>query len=313
MDKTEAIYDVVIIGGGPAGMAAALWCADLGLESILFEGSREIGGQLLKIHNRIDNYIGLKTSNGREMRDVFAGQIAAARTVTRSSALVTGIDVNGMSVLLADGSVVPGRSLIIATGVRRRKLGIPGEDEFVGRGVLDSGAASRDRVHGKRVVVVGGGDAAFENALILAENAVSVTLLHRTVKFSAREEFISNAMQNAKIEIVGNVQLTRINGDAAVDEVEYLSLVTGKTTTIPADAVVIRIGVEPNSEVLPPEIELDDRGYVVTDKMCMTSVPLVFAIGDIANPLAPTINGAAGDAATAVKAAYRLLAASNAL
>lgn len=313
MDKTEAIYDVVIIGGGPAGMAAALWCADLGLESILFEGSREIGGQLLKIHNRIDNYIGLKTSNGREMRDVFAGQIETARTVTRSSALVKSIDLPGMSVLLADGSAVTGRSLIIATGVRRRKLGIPGEDEFVGRGVLDSGAASRDGVHGNRIVVVGGGDAAFENALILAENAVSVTLLHRTLKFSAREEFVSEAKQNEKIEIVGNVQLSKIDGDKAVEAVEYRLPATGKTITIPADAVVIRIGVEPNSDVLPPEIELDDGGYVVTDKTCMTNVPFVFAIGDVANPDAPTISGATGDAATAVKAAYRLLASLKAI
>lgn len=312
MDKSSAKYDVVIIGGGPAGMAAALWCSDLGLDPILIEGTPELGGQLVKIHGPIDNYIGLRTANGREMRDVFSGQLDAAATA-RSNTLVKSVDLAAMSVRLADGSVITGRSIFIAAGVRRRKLGITGEGEFAGRGVLESGAASRDLVQGKRVVVVGGGDAAFENALILAEKASSVTLLHRTLNFSAREEFISKAAENEKIEIIGNIQLSAIIGDAAVNAVEYRSLTTLETATILADAVVIRIGVEPNSGILPPEIELDARGYVVTDRTCMTNVPYVFAIGDIANPNAPTISGAAGDAATAAKAAYRLLAASNAL
>ncbi len=313
MDQNTPNYDVVIIGGGPAGAAAALWCVDLELRSIVVEAEAELGGQLLRTYGPITNYPGIITANGRELRDIFARQLNETDLLTRCSAKVAAVNADERTVTLADGSAIAGRTIIVATGVRRRRLGIEGEATFAGRGILESGVASRDKVAGKNVVIIGGGDAAFENAIILAEQAESVTLLHRSGKFSARTEFVSQVQRHPKIRVVEGVRLSKIEGGDSVRSIEYTDIETGVTSSIVADALLIRIGVEPNSAIVAGEVELDDRGYIITNKICVTSVPFVFAIGDVANPEAPTISGAAGDAATAVKTAYRLLKASKEL
>lgn len=300
-------YDVLIIGGGPAGLSAAIWCSDLALTSIVIEKEADLGGQLLKTYNPIVNYLGVSTANGPEMRDFFARHVASGESVMRMSAEVATLDTVRLTATLADGEIVSGRSIIIAAGVRRRRLGIPGEAEFVGRGILDSGSASRELVADKKVVIVGGGDAAFENALLLSENARSVTLLHRSGNFAARREFVDQVGRDPRIKVVENVKLTRVLGNKSVEAVEYSDIDSGQTRSIPADALLIRVGVEPNNRFLPPEIGLDEGGYVITDRSCMTNCERIFAVGDLANPLAPTISGAAGDAATAVKVIYRLL------
>ncbi|MBK7933676.1 MAG: FAD-dependent oxidoreductase [Acidobacteria bacterium] len=311
MEHSPKIFDVIIIGGGPAGMAAAVWCADLGLTSIVLEKGKSLGGQLSKIHDPITNYVGINTKNGIELRDIFAGRLSETRTLISSPAEVVSIDPHGLTVQLADGAIVSGRAIFIATGVSRRRLGIAGETEFSGRGILESGAASREIVKGKDVVIVGGGDAAFENAVMLSEHARQVTLLHRSNTFSARSEFTSIVQNAPNVKIIGGVELSKITGGDAVEAIEYTDLRTRETSTMRADALLIRVGVMPNSNILPHEIDLDDRGYVITGRTCMTNIPFVFAVGDISNPSAPTINGAVGDAATAAKAAYRLLAASK--
>lgn len=300
-------YDVLIIGGGPAGMAAALWCSDLRLTSILIEKESELGGQLLRTYNPVTNYIGVRTANGREMRDIFAGHVTSSKSIMQIPGEVASLDSAGLTVTLTDGQIVRGRSIIIASGVRRRQLGIPGETEFAGRGILDSGAASRELVTDKRVVIVGGGDAAFENAVILAENARSITLLHRSRNFSARREFTERVGRDPRIKIVENAKLTRVEGGESVAAIEYSDIDSGQTRSLDVDALLIRVGVEPNSDFLSPEIGLNDRGYVITNKACMTERNLVFAIGDISNPQAPTISGATGDAATCVKTIYEML------
>lgn len=313
MEQSPRIFDVIIIGSGPAGMAAAVWCADLGLNSIILEKANDLGGQLLRIYDPVTNYVGIKTQNGIELRDIFAGRLSETETIISSPSEVVSIDPHGLTVQLAEGAIVAGRAIFIATGVSRRRLGIAGKTEFAGRGILESGAASREIVKGKNVVIVGGGDAAFENAVMLSEHARQVTLLHRSHKFSARSEFVSIAQRAPNVTLIGGVELTNITGGDVLEEVEYTDVLTRETSTMRADALLVRIGVVPNSKMLPHDIDLDDRGYVITDRTCMTNIPFVFAVGDISDPSAPTINGAAGDAATAAKAAYRLLAASKEL
>lgn len=313
MEQIPDIFDVIIIGGGPAGMSAAVWCCDLGLTSVVLEKEPKLGGQLDKIYGPVTNYLGVRAENGAVLRDIFANQASAAGAFIRTMVNVETFKGSELTVILDDGTMIVGRAIIVATGVRRRKLGIPGESEFAGRGVLESGAAVRGQLKGKRVVIAGGGDAAFENAIMLGEDAELVTLLHRSSRFSARPEFVSQVRRHSRVNVIENVTLSMITGNEAVEAVEYTDAVTGETTAIAADAVLIRIGVIPNTELLPAEIRLDDGGYVVVDRSCATNLPFVFAVGDVANPQAPTISGAAGDAATAVKAAYRLLAASKRL
>jgi thioredoxin reductase (NADPH) len=308
MDSPSNPIDVAIIGGGPAGISAALWCSDLGLKAVLLEQENEFGGQLLRTHNAIENYLGVEAPDGRHLRDIFVKHAAGAKYDRVLSAKVKSADLTNKILKLASGKEVSANAIIIATGVRRRKLEIPGEGDFIGRGVLVSGVGERDKVRAKRVVIIGGGDAALENSLLLSEYADKVLVLHRREHFSARTTFLERARNSANIEIMNPVTVRSINGDAVVSGVSIRNESSGECSDLQADAVLIRIGVQPNTETFREQIELDDNGYVLTDNACATSLAGVFAVGDVANPKAPTISGAVGTGATAAKAIVDLLA-----
>src|SRR3954467_8381273 len=169
--------DVMIIGGGPAGLSAFLWCHDLGMTSILIEKQSEVGGQLLSIHNPITNYLGRTATNGREMLGHFLSQIEDLQTRAILNTSVVEFDPNKIVATLSNGQTLEARAAILATGVRRRRLGVPGENEFVGRGILESGARDKNSVTGKHVAIIGGGDAALENAMILSGYAEKVFVI----------------------------------------------------------------------------------------------------------------------------------------
>ena len=300
-------FDVIIIGGGAAGLSAGLWCDDLGLKALLLESDEEFGGQLLWTHNPIENHLGSVAKNGRELRDVFLKQIKR-RTFTRHlRAKVKNIDVEEKKVFLNGGESFSAKALIIATGVRRRKLGIGGEDDFRDRGMLTSGKRDENLVKNKNVLIVGGGDAALENALILSENASRVFLVHRRDEFLARPEFVEKVLDKPNIEILFETILTKISGTQAIEAVETKNTRTGEIQALFVEAVLIRIGVKPNTEFLRGKIDLDEKGYIKIDDLCATSGAGVYAIGDAANPLAPTISGAVGMGATAMKTIFSRL------
>ncbi len=302
MTETDGIFDVVIVGGGPAGLSAAIWCGDLGLRAILLESETELGGQMLSIFNPVINYPGVITANGREMRDRFAAQAGKSNAVLKLRSPVEQIDCASKTVGLANGESISGKNLIIATGVRRRRLGVPGESELAGRGIIESGSKDRESVAGKRVAIIGGGDAALENASILGEHAQRVYVVHRRAEFSARREFVETAASARNIEFVMNSAVTAIGGNNAVEAVNLEHLDSRKNFIIPVDYVLIRIGVRPNSELVRDKLDLDPRGYIKVDATCETTVPGVYAIGDIASPISPTISTAAGHGATTAKA-----------
>lgn len=293
--------DVLIMGGGPAGLSASLWCTELGLSSVVLDRSPELGGQLLRIYNPVKNYIGIESENGRALRDRFLESFKHVEHEHLIGAEIYDLDVDSMSLKLADGRVFNGRAIIAATGVRRRSLGIEGETRFAGNGILDSGAGQRKSAAGKCVAVIGGGDAAVENALILAEFAEKVILIHRGPVLSAREEFIRRSTENAKIETRFNTLVRAFEGDKTLDTITLFDRLTETTEDVAVDLAVIRIGVEPNSELFRGKIHLDDAGYVLVNSRGETSTPGIYAVGDLADPIAPTISGAVGSAATAIK------------
>lgn len=301
MRNAQKQADVAIIGGGPAGLSAAVWCVDLGLQPILFEKADEFGGQMLWTHNPIRNYLGAEAANGRELRDIFLRQVAGLEIELVTNAEVGSVDLQNGKLKLTDGEQYSAENLIIATGVRRRRLGIAGESEFVGRGMLESGVGDREHVRGRHVVVIGGGDAAIENAILLAQVADKVTVIHRREQFSARPEFLENVRGNPKVRLHTDRVATAIRGDGRVEEVSVADKSTGEIAAIGCDAVLVRIGVEPNNELFLDQVALDSRGYVLVDSECRTNVPNVSAIGDIASPNAPTIATAVGMGATAAK------------
>jgi thioredoxin reductase (NADPH) len=295
------MHDVIIIGAGPAGLSAALWCDELGLDTLVIEQAAEVGGQLLRVHNPVENYLGLRAANGRELRDLFAAQVEDKEFDLWTEAEVESVDLKAKRVRLRSGEELQSIALVIATGVRRRRLGVPGETEFEGRGVLESGRLDREKVKGEDVLVVGGGDAAAENALLLAEVCATVTLVHRGKSLGARAEFAERVKGDHRINVFTETTLRAIFGGERVESVEILRAGALKPMRMAVRGVLVRVGVEPNTELFKGQLHTDERGYVVIDGEQETSAEMVFAVGDVSNPLAPTVSGAAGAGATAAK------------
>jgi len=295
------MHDVIIIGAGPAGLSAARWCDELGLDTLVLEQNEELGGQLLSLHNPIENYLGVRAKNGRELRDLFAEQIKDCDFDLWTNVEIESVDLKAKHVRLQSGEELQSIAMIIATGLRRRRLGISGEAEFEGRGIIESAARDREELAGKDVCVIGGGDAAAENALLLAEVCPTVTLVHRGKKMRARREFTEQLHTNHCITVFPESVVRRIIGNDRVEAVEIERGGAIKPFQMAVQGVLIRIGWEPNSDFFRGQLELDDKGYVIVGSQQESSVANVFAIGDVANPLAPTIAGAVGDGATAAK------------
>ncbi|HUQ32574.1 MAG TPA: FAD-dependent oxidoreductase [Pyrinomonadaceae bacterium] len=295
------MHDVIIIGAGPAGLSAALWCDDLGLDTLVLEQRDEIGGQLTSVYNRIENYLGVRALDGRELRDLFASQVEDCEFDLWTNVEIESVDLKSKRIALRSGEELQAITLIIATGVRRRRLGVPGETELAGRGVIASGVRDRDELAGKDVCVVGGGDAAAENALLLAEVCPTVTIVHRGKKLRARQEFTERLRGEHCITVFTDARLRRIIGEERVEGVEIMRGGAIKPFQMAVQGVLIRIGVEPNTELFLNQLQMDERGYIVTTSEQETSVGNVFAVGDVSNPLAPTISGATGAGATAAK------------
>jgi thioredoxin reductase (NADPH) len=259
-----------------------------------------MGGQLHLIHNSIKNHLGSKFSDGTDCFGHFSESLKGRRFEARLGINVKEIDIPGLAVRLSDGTALAGKAIVIASGVRRRKLRVPGESEFFGKGIIDSGARFREQARGRRVAVVGGGDAALENAIILADHADRVYLIHRRDEFTAKPEFVESIRSNSNIEVLMN---SVVQAFAGVDKLEFVDVfgTEKEQTRLRVDNAVIRIGVEPKTDFVSSAIDVDENGYLRVDHQGRTSAKLIYAIGDVANPVSPTISSAVGTAATAVK------------
>jgi len=295
------MHDVLIIGAGPAGLSAALWCGELGLDTLVLEQNEEVGGQLLSVHNPIENYLGVRAVNGRELRDLFVEQTKDCDFDLWTNVEIASVDLKAKRVILRSGEELQSIAVIIATGLRRRKLGIPGEDEFVGRGMIESATRDRDQFAGNDVCVIGGGDAAAENALLLAEVCPTVTLVHRGKRLRARREFTEGLHTNHCITVFPESRVHRIIGNEHLEAVEIERAGAIKPFQMAVQGVIVRIGFEPNTELFRDQLEIDEQGYAIITSQQETSVKNVFAVGDVANPLSPTISSAAGTGATAAR------------
>lgn len=295
------MHDAIIIGAGPAGLSAAFWCDELGLDTLVLEQAEEIGGQLHRVYNPINNYLGLKARNGKELLESFSADVDDAGFDLWRGTEIDAIDLRAKRISLRSGEQLQSIAIILATGVRPRTLNIPGEKEFAGKGVIESATRDREQFAGEDVCVIGGGDAAVENALLLAEVCPTVTLVHRSRKLRARREFVERLQPNHAVTVFTESVVTRIIGADRVQAVEILRKDGLKPFQLAVRGVLIRIGVEPNTDLFREQLELDQQGYVAVNSEQETSVPMVFAAGDVANPIAPTISGATGAGATAAK------------
>jgi thioredoxin reductase (NADPH) len=296
-------YDVIIIGGGPAGISALIWCHSLGLRAVLLEQSPELGGQTLQMFHRVLDYPGLVVENGRELRDHFVAHLDELRLDYRTACRIEEVNLSERRAL-CDGQWLQSRAIIIATGARKRRLGIPGEDEFEIRGVSFSATRDHSLYAGKKVCVIGGGDSAVQNSLILASVCPSVTIIHRSDRFRAREDWLKQAQENPRITIINNAEARAIEGGEGGDHVERLIIEdtrTLETKTIETEGVFVRVGVAPNTEMFRGQIDLDEAGFIKTDQRQRTSVEMVYAAGDVCRPVSLSVATAVGHGAVAAK------------
>ena len=297
--------DVVVIGAGAAGLSAALWCDELGLKTLLLEERAEVGGQLHWVYNPINNHLGAHAANGRELLETFKAQTATRNFELRANQKIESVNLTNKKIILTGGEQLTTRAIILATGVSRRKLNVPGETEFTARGILESGKRDAATVWGKTVCIIGGGDAACENAVILSETARKVWLVHRRPEFRARPEFLDQIAANPKIEILTETEISKISGGERITHAELKN--RRESFQIPIDALLVRIGVEPNTQLFAAELILDEAGYIQVNQFCETNVENVFAVGDAANRFSPTISTAVGMGATAAKMLFEKL------
>ena len=295
------VHDVIIIGAGPAGLSAASWCDELGLDTLLLEQAEQVGGQLHSIFNPIRNYLGCDARDGQELLQAFTGNLEKAEFDQWTQTSIESVNLRARTISLRSGEQLQAIAIIIATGVRRRELGIDGEKQFIGKGIIESGSRDKQSFAGRDVCVVGGGDAAAENALLLADVCPTVTLVHRGKKLRARREFTEQLQANHCITVFTESVLTRIIGDDEVQAVEILRKDGLKPFQLAVRGVLIRVGVEPNTELFRDQLALDEQGYVAVNRDQETNLDFVFAIGDVSNPLSPTISSAIGAGATAAK------------
>jgi len=289
--------DVVVLGAGPAGLSTALWCTSLGLSVQVLERSARVGGQLHQIAHDIDNVPGVLPVEGEALAETLGTQVARAGVAVAFDPAVA-LDRGALRVTAPGlGRVFAPRAVVIATGVRRRTLGVPGEDHWKALGVDYNMGRDLGRFDGGRVLVVGGGDDAFEHALRLSERAAQVTLVHRSDRFTARPALLHPVLEGGRVTLRPHHRVTSLGGDTRLRR----AVLAGPhgDTTMELDAVLVCIGPTPNSEGFG--VATDRAGYVRVDRGLATSRAGVYAVGDVCCPEAPTVATAFGHGATVAK------------
>jgi thioredoxin reductase (NADPH) len=296
-------YEVIIVGGGPAGLAAGLYCNRAALKTVLFEKGL-IGGQIA-ISKEVENYPGVEGITGFDLAEKLvhhARSFGLSIIQQEIAAVNAGSDLH--SVRLANGDLFHTVALILALGGTARKLGIPGEAEYLGSGVSYCATCDGFFFREKTVVVVGGGDTAVEEALYLSRLARKVYLVHRRNALRASQILQSRLMTEPRIEVIWNTIITEIKGDGrTVGAVSFENTETGEKGIFPTDGVFIFIGYSPNNKLIPPAVRINELGFVITDEKCETSVPGIFAAGDLRQKFANQIVVAAADGCIAALAA----------
>lgn len=304
----EKIYDILIIGGGPAGLAAGLYAARARMDVILIEKTM-CGGQVL-IADTIENYPGFPDGiKGPDLAEWMTKQ-AEHFGLKIESAEVASVEAKSsakepFTVRLAGGGELKALSIIVATGARWNSLGVPGEAELTGRGVSYCATCDGPLFRGKEVVVVGGGDTALEDALFLTKFADKITIIHRRDRLRATKILQERAKANKKIELCLNSTASGIVGKTKVEGVQVKDVLTGKEKVIKCDGVFILIGLAPNSRPVKGVIKLCPKDYVITDEDMRTSVPGIFAAGDVRMKILRQVVTATGDGAIAATGAER--------
>jgi thioredoxin reductase (NADPH) len=273
-------YEAIIIGGGPAGLAAGIYLSRSRVKTlILNEGT--IGGQMVLTHE-VANYPGVESISGYQLGNIMKRQALSFGCEIKSNISVRDLtlDKEIKRVELTDGKVFTSDAIIVATGGRSRTLGVPGEERLKGRGISYCATCDGDFFTDKEIVVVGGGNSALEEAVSLTKYASKVTIVHQFDHFQAFEHAIKEATDNPKIHFIMESSITEFYGEERVESVDIKSLKSGEISNFKTDGAFIFIGYVPNTEFLRDKIELNKWGEIVTGNDMSTDIKGLFAAGD---------------------------------
>jgi len=304
--KSPKKYDIVIIGGGPAGLSAGIYAARARLSSLLIERGA-VGGQIINAE-WVENYPGFNESiSGIDLTEAMHRQ-ATKFGLEALVAEVTGIDITGkQKVVRTSQGDFTAKAVIIAGGSERQKLGVPGEAEFTGKGVSYCATCDGPFFRDKAVAVVGGGNAAITEAIELTRFASRITVIHRRDELRATKILQEKAFAEKKIEFLWDSVLEEIAGDTFVNKVKVSNVKTKKKTFLDVSGVFMAVGFKPNTGYLKDIVKLDDIGTIVTNEKMETGVPGIFAAGDIRSNSIRQVIAAAGDGAVAAIGAEKYI------
>lgn len=298
----RAFYDLIIVGGGPGGISAGIYSLRASMRTVLIEKSAP-GGQVNQ-SDAVENYPGYKNINGFELSQKFldhARDYNIEVLTEEATAVEPGLEFH--CVRLASGERLKSHAIILATGGTPRKLDIPGEKEFYGKGVSYCAVCDGFFFRDKTVVVVGGGDTAVEESLYLSKLARKVYLVHRRDKLRASMILQERLEADCKIVMLWNSVVTTIRADdQGVRAVDLKNTLTGRTEALDTDGVFIFVGFDPNNQLVPAGVKMNADGYVVTDEKCETQIPGIFVIGDLREKYARQIVLSAADGCLAALA-----------
>ncbi|HEY7356767.1 MAG TPA: FAD-dependent oxidoreductase [Ktedonobacterales bacterium] len=301
-------YDLIVVGSGPAGLTAALYAAREGIETLVIERGG-VGGQA-GVTERLDNFPGFPEgiSGGdfadrlRQQAERFGVEILSAQEVTE-----VGVDGSYRWVRTADGAEYRAWAVLLALGSTYRRLGIPGEDNFIGAGVHFCATCDGPFYRGKEVLVVGGGNSAGEESLFLTKFASHVTIATRGDGLSASKVVVEKVREHPQIDVLTNVIPAEFKGDSHLESVVLRDTKTGATREITPRGVFVFIGLQPNTQIVKDLVMLDERGFIDTNGMLQTSVPGIFAAGDCRADSTKQAASAAGEGAAVALALRRYI------
>jgi thioredoxin reductase (NADPH) len=299
-------HQVVIIGGGPAGLTAGLYCARSRFNTLLVEKG-VIGGQITNAE-RVENYPGFPQGiPGIELGQLIHQQATSCGLETLLAEVIKVVPGPRHNLVSTSEGDFVAEAIIIASGSQFRKLGVPGEDKFVGKGVSYCATCDGPLFKSKTVAVIGGGDAAITEALYLTKFASSVKIIHRRSQLRAGKILQERAMSEPKIEFIWDAVVTQIEGAGVVRQLLLKNARSAKISTLEVAGVFVAIGSEPNSTQWRGLLPLDEGGYIITNELMETKIPGMFAAGDVRHNSAKQVITAAGDGAVAAMSAARFL------
>ena len=301
----EKKFDIVIVGGGPGGLTAGMYGARANLKTVLIE--KYLPGGQIAVTEEVEDYPGFEHIAGAELAmrmtehakkfglEIISDDVVSVRSESPGRKVAVG----------ASGALYVGKQMIVSTGGSPVHLGVPGEKEFAGKGVsycaICDGAFFKNQI----IAVAGGGDAAVEEGMFLTKFGSKVILIHRRDKLRAQKIIQERAFRNPKMEFVWDSVIERIQGDTRVRSLLLRNLKTGHTSSLDVGALFVFVGFRPNSHILPDDVKRTDAGYLITDYKMETSVPGIYACGDVRDQLVRQVTNAVGDGTTAAMAAVK--------